>query len=137
MRPLSGRISRTMLRASVDFPQPDSPTMPRVSPRRTVRLTSRSADMSPPRRPDIRPNIDPRRTKLTARSSMTISGPAPAGTALGSADIGMADAGGTVIGGDLDQRHVRGAAFRDRQPAARHEGAAGLVRHGLRRLAGD
>ena len=30
-------------RASVDFPQPDSPTMPSVSPRLTVKLTSSTA----------------------------------------------------------------------------------------------
>ena len=30
--PLLGSISRTIIRASVDLPQPDSPTMPSVSP---------------------------------------------------------------------------------------------------------
>src|SRR5579862_7883372 len=41
--PLLGSSSRNISRPSVDFPQPDSPTMPRVSPPRTLRLTSVTA----------------------------------------------------------------------------------------------
>jgi hypothetical protein len=37
--PLSASISRAMQRAAVDLPEPDSPTMPTVSPRRTLKLT--------------------------------------------------------------------------------------------------
>ncbi len=37
------RPAATMQRASVDFPEPDSPTMPRVSPRRIVKVTSFAA----------------------------------------------------------------------------------------------
>ncbi|CFT99986.1 Uncharacterised protein [Bordetella pertussis] len=32
-----------MQRATVDLPEPDSPTMPRISPRRRVRSTSLAA----------------------------------------------------------------------------------------------
>ncbi len=41
--PSVGSSSRTMVRPSVDFPQPDSPTSPRVSPSRTTKLTSSTA----------------------------------------------------------------------------------------------
>ncbi len=43
MWPAVGSIRRTMQRATVDFPEPDSPTMPRISPLRSVRLTSAAA----------------------------------------------------------------------------------------------
>ena len=41
--PPLGSIRRTMQRATVDLPEPDSPTMPRVWPRRISRLTSVAA----------------------------------------------------------------------------------------------
>ena len=41
--PLVGSTSRATQRATVDLPEPDSPTMPSVSPRRTVRETSLTA----------------------------------------------------------------------------------------------
>jgi hypothetical protein len=41
--PLVGSSSRIITRASVDFPQPDSPTIPSVSPRRTCSETPSSA----------------------------------------------------------------------------------------------
>ena len=41
--PLVGSSRRMITRASVDFPQPDSPTIPSVSPRRTVSETPSSA----------------------------------------------------------------------------------------------
>ena len=41
--PPLGSISRAMQRATVDLPEPDSPTMPSVSPRRTCRFTSFAA----------------------------------------------------------------------------------------------
>ena len=43
MWPAVGSIRRTMQRATVDLPEPDSPTMPRISPLRSVRLTSAAA----------------------------------------------------------------------------------------------
>ena len=41
--PLVGSTSRATQRATVDLPEPDSPTMPSVSPRRTVSDTSLTA----------------------------------------------------------------------------------------------
>ena len=47
--PLVGSWSRMSSRPSVDLPQPDSPTMPSVSPRRTARETPSTAwTTSPP-----------------------------------------------------------------------------------------
>ncbi|MCY1232033.1 hypothetical protein D9M72_445020 [compost metagenome] len=43
MSPEVGSISRAMQRATVDLPEPDSPTMPTVSPGRTASDTSRAA----------------------------------------------------------------------------------------------
>ncbi len=43
MRPLSARCSPIMTRASVVFPEPDSPMMVKVFPRAKVRLTSLTA----------------------------------------------------------------------------------------------
>src|SRR5262245_20598501 len=45
--PAVGSSSRTIRRAVVDLPQPDSPTMPSVSPRLTVRLTPSTACTTP------------------------------------------------------------------------------------------
>src|SRR5258705_152184 len=44
--PALGSTSRTMQRATVDLPEPDSPTMPSVWPRRSSRLTSSAARTS-------------------------------------------------------------------------------------------
>ena len=41
--PAVGSSSRTMQRASVDLPQPDSPTIPRVSPALTLKVTPSTA----------------------------------------------------------------------------------------------
>ena len=43
MEPLVSGYSRAMHRASVDLPQPDSPTSPSVSPARSSMLTSSTA----------------------------------------------------------------------------------------------
>ena len=45
--PSVGSSSRTIVRPSVDFPQPDSPTRPRVSPSRTPNVTSSTACTRP------------------------------------------------------------------------------------------
>jgi hypothetical protein len=47
MVPAVGLYSRRRVRPTVDLPQPDSPTRPRVSPRRISKLTSSTALMSP------------------------------------------------------------------------------------------
>ena len=52
--PLSASIKRAMQRAAVDLPEPDSPTIPTVSPRRTLKLTAASASTcrpGPPKSP--------------------------------------------------------------------------------------
>src|SRR2546423_14326399 len=41
--PAVGSIKRRMQRPVVDLPQPDSPTSPKVSPRRILKLTSSTA----------------------------------------------------------------------------------------------
>ena len=41
--PTSGSIKRNTQRASVDLPDPDSPTLPKVSPARKVNAASRKA----------------------------------------------------------------------------------------------
>ena len=48
--PAVGSSSLSISRAVVDLPQPDSPTMPSVSPRRTLSVTSSTACTSPARR---------------------------------------------------------------------------------------
>src|SRR5262245_40064674 len=45
--PAVGTYSRRIVRPTVDFPQPASPTSPRVSPRVMEKLTSSTALMSP------------------------------------------------------------------------------------------
>jgi len=49
MRPVSGGIRRRMESAVTDLPQPDSPTMPRVSPRATSNDTPSTARTTPSR----------------------------------------------------------------------------------------
>ena len=44
--PESGRSSRLMHRTSVDFPAPEKPMMPKISPSATVMLTSLTAEIS-------------------------------------------------------------------------------------------
>ncbi len=43
MAPEDGSTSRSTVRATVDLPQPDSPTMPSVSPPPTEKLTPSTA----------------------------------------------------------------------------------------------
>jgi hypothetical protein len=51
IEPLSGSISRTRQRASVDFPEPDSPTMPSVAPRGSFSETFFTAGVTRAPRP--------------------------------------------------------------------------------------
>ncbi len=46
--PAVGAISRTMQRATVDLPEPDSPTIPSVSPRRIASSTFFAASTTRP-----------------------------------------------------------------------------------------
>ena len=47
MLPAVGSISRRTVRPTVDLPQPDSPTSPRVSPGRIEKLTPSTANTWP------------------------------------------------------------------------------------------
>ena len=66
----SGSISRTIMRASVDFPQPDSPTIPSVSRSRSVNETPSTACTCA----IVRPNSPPRTGKCFTRLSTASSG---------------------------------------------------------------
>src|SRR4029077_5608975 len=124
MRPAWGVSRRTRQRAKVDFPQPDSPTIPRVSPRATVKLTPLRARMSWTGSPLKRPKKEPWRRKLMDRFSTAMKGWTAfiAGSRLG--DDVMAEAGRAMGRLDLDQRRARLAAGIDHEAAARREGAA-------------
>src|SRR4029077_21164146 len=124
MRPAWGVSSRTRQRARVDFPQPDSPTIPRVSPRATVKLTPLRARMSWTCSPVRRPKKEPWRRKLMDRFSTARKGWPAFIAASGLGDDVVADAGRSVRRRDLDQRRARLAAGIDHEAAARREGAA-------------
>jgi hypothetical protein len=49
MRPPGSGTNRKMERQVIDFPEPDSPTIPRVSPRRTEKLAPSTAFTTPRR----------------------------------------------------------------------------------------
>jgi hypothetical protein len=53
--PLDGSTSRSTVRATVDLPQPDSPTRPSVSPGATEKLTPSTACTVPTRRRKMPP----------------------------------------------------------------------------------
>ena len=55
MLPLDGSTRRSTLRATVDLPQPDSPTSPSVSPAATEKLTPSTACTVPIRRRNTPP----------------------------------------------------------------------------------
>src|SRR5262245_42262842 len=138
MRPRSGRWSRTRHRARVDLPHPDSPTMPSVSPRSTVKLTLlRARTMRVGRRP-MRSRMVGGRTKLMPRSSTVNSRAEATGRRrLANADVGLAQAAGMVVRADLAQRRAPGDARFDGERAARREGAADWQRRQRWRLARD
>ena len=55
--PSVGVLSCRIERPVVDFPQPDSPTSPSVSPRRMKKLTSSTAFTSPTLRENSSPDV--------------------------------------------------------------------------------
>ena len=88
--PLVGSSSlRATQRPSVDFPQPDSPTSPSVSPRRILKLTPETACTLATSRPSTPPRIGKRlctsRTESSTRSgglrssAVFVTGPSRAG----------------------------------------------------------
>ena len=70
MLPASGSISRISSRAVVDLPQPLSPTMPSVSPLRTLKLTPSTARTVA----TVAPNSPPRMGKCFLRPESSSSG---------------------------------------------------------------
>src|SRR5215211_2730021 len=102
-----------MARPVVLLPQPDSPTRPKVSPRRTSNDTPSTAFTLPTWRRTTAPAIT---GKWTFRSltSRTVSG----------AELGMEMAGGQMVGSAFNQQGTMVAAEVDGAPAARGEGAA-------------
>src|SRR4029450_3055095 len=97
----------------VPLTQPDSPTRPKVSPRRTSNETPSTAFTLPTWRRMTAPAIT---GKWTFRSvtSRTVSG----------AELGMEMTGGQMVGSALDQHWAMVAAEVGGAPAARGEGAA-------------
>src|SRR5690606_32883987 len=104
------------MRASVDFPQPDSPTTPSTSPARSSRSTPATAwTFRPPAR-------EPARNSLTSRSARRTVRPAVSGDAV------MEDLLGAVArrqdsGRRRPQERTLGPAEVDGVGAARVEGA--------------
>src|ERR1035437_3056773 len=123
MRPREGGYSPTIIRATVDFPQPDSPTNPRVSPLRIENETPSTARKLRRGSPSItrlsqgretsksRPAFSTRNRLSSARSviqpacSEVAAGRKRRGTLLGAA------------GEALGAARIEGAAGRDRVQA--------------------
>src|SRR3989475_6113377 len=63
--------SAVMSRARVDFPQPDSPTRPSVSPRRISRSTPSTARTAPPPKPEIGKCLKAPATRSNIGSAVT------------------------------------------------------------------
>src|SRR5207302_2778826 len=91
--PAVGRSRRSSSRASVDFPQPDSPTSPSVSPRATSKLTPSTARTAPVARPKTDPPPSGKSlVSLTAWSTGAATG--GMGSAADTADLLRPPAGG-------------------------------------------
>src|SRR6516225_3442036 len=137
MRPATGVSRRTMQRASVDLPQPDSPTIPTVSPRATVKLTLFRARTIWIGCPVSRATKERWRRKLIDRFSTAIRGSASVIDASRCSNDFMADAGRSVDRLDSDQRRARLPAGIDHEAAARRKGATLRQFQEQRGLAGD
>src|SRR3989442_2000998 len=145
MWPDVGVSSRTRSRPVVVFPQPLSPTTPRISPCRMSKLTPSTAwtycsgPNRDPRKPDLIGNIFTRFWTRYTTSPDAASGTAPSVTAISAlphralVDLLREVAEGPVARRDLHHRGVLGAADLLRDPAPRVEPAArGRVREGRR-----
>src|SRR5687768_10804701 len=117
---------RSTARPVVDLPQPDSPTSPRVSPRRTVKLMPSTAFTVPTRRLARMPDVI---GKWTLRSSTVRTG--------SGSETGMEEAGREMVGLAFEQRRTLGATEIGRILAARREGAARRQGGQIGRLALD
>ncbi len=87
--PLLGSIRRTMQRATVDLPEPDSPTMPSVWPRRISSVTPLAARTSRrfPNQPRSEYTFDSSRVASTTGLEVSIG--RPCGSIFGTAPISM------------------------------------------------
>src|SRR4029453_6198386 len=130
--PEVGSISLTIMRAAVDLPQPDSPTIPSVSPGKTENDMPSTANTEPCRRP----NSPPRTGKCLTRSMTSRMGST---SAIGDLPrtLGM-PAGREVVGRLLlEGRRWRPAALFGGERAARGKGAARNVLAQCGQHAGD
>src|SRR5579859_3509597 len=114
-----------MVRASVDLPQPDSPTRPRTSPCRTERLTPSTARTAPVRRLTRKPSWMGKWVRTSRNSRMVSAGGAAFGSGIPvDLPVPHPDAGVGVAGRGLLQRRDRHLAFAGGIGAAGGEGAA-------------
>src|SRR5690606_4016864 len=136
--PAVGSSSRTSRRASVDLPQPDSPTMPSVSPRARVKLTPSTALTVPTWRLKSTPRVS---GKCFARFSTHRSG-SSARVVPGRSEAAIEHLPGEVAGADpslteLDVGRDFGRTDVLPDRAARVERAAGRDAREARRQALD
>ena len=112
-----GRSSAITSRASVDLPEPDSPTMPRLRPASTAQLTPLSACTSPGGREQLlaRQRVALHEVLRRRAAALGVAASAPAcvmrarSGRLGHRDI-RPDAAHAMAGADLDRRRQRRAA---------------------------
>jgi hypothetical protein len=97
------RGSRVSTRASVDFPHPDSPTRPTVSPARISKLTPSTALQMPPPDVEVLHHVDDAEQRLAGRRGWTANGRrlggARAGHDPGASGSGSEAASVAVAGG--------------------------------------
>src|SRR5690242_13253315 len=135
--PSVGSIRRNTVRPTVDLPQPDSPTSPRVSPSRIEKLTPSTANTVPPAR-CIRPLCSGKCFFNPLTSSTGAPFLASGALIAVSIEFVRAPAGGPVARPLLLVIRIAFAAEFDRMLAARREHASGRQigqgRHGAGNL---
>src|SRR5690348_7852358 len=121
MRPLVGRSRCRMQRPVVVLPQPDSPTRPSVSPRRTVKLTPSTAFTAAAGAANMPPPTGKCLTRFSTSSSASLM---RGFHRLRLAELGRYPAGRSMTRRQRLERRCVAAAL-DAIGAARREGAAG------------
>src|SRR5215470_6727712 len=135
-RPAVAGWSWVMTRASVDLPQPDSPTSPSVSPLRTSKLTPSTARTTSPPLPPTGKYLNTSSTRrMTGSTAGCALAPADTSTAIGSlleVRGGLQLLGGLAGDGDRLQllRCLLGHVPHE-HPAARHLVGPDLLERGL------
>src|SRR5579863_626676 len=133
-RPAVGSSRRRIKRPSVDFPEPDSPTRPSVSPAGISRSTPPTALTVSrfPRRPSLPAGnslLTPTHcTRFSAVDDAAVSDGEGCAERLAS----DSDAGGIVVRGLALERWIDGGAVRDRDRASRMKAASAGRRGGVR-----